>query len=130
MREAQLKRLHVLLGQTKLMDQKPSLVSSFSNGRTESSRELTDVEAEDLINWLDAQQRINDPGDRQRKLIIHYAHQMGYEREPGKIDMDRVNAWCIKFGQYHKPLNDHTLKELPYLVTQFEQVYKSFLKGI
>lgn len=125
-----MRRLHLLLNQAKLMEQKKSLVFSFSKGREESSRELLETEAQELIDWLNDQVRSKDPADAKRKLIIHYAHQMNYELEGGKADMDRINDWSIKYGKFHKPLNDHTLAELSKLVWQFEQAYKDYLKAL
>jgi hypothetical protein len=55
---------------------------------------------------------------------------MKWELPGGKADMARINAWCMKYGQYKKELNKHNEKELAHLVTQFESAYKSFLKGI
>lgn len=124
------KQLHLLLNQLKLNEQKKSLVFSFTNGRTESSRAMHHEESLQLIAWLRSQSKDTDSNNRQRRLIIHYAHQMGWELEDGKADMERINAWCIKFGMFKKPLNDHDASELPKLVTQFEKVYLSFLKGI
>jgi hypothetical protein len=69
-----------------------------------------------------------------RKKIIALAHQMGwstYHPDSGKkiADMPRINAWCSKYGYLHKALNAYTIEELPKLVTQFDNLYKSFLKG-
>ena len=49
---AQIKKIHVLLNAKGLMDEKRTLVSSISNGRTESSKELTLKEAGSLISFL------------------------------------------------------------------------------
>ena len=66
--------------------------------------------------------------------VITYAIGIGREddwKTPlGKADIERINAWCIKSGIYHKGFNDHTPAELPHLLTQFEAVYQSYLKGI
>jgi DNA polymerase III alpha subunit (gram-positive type) len=46
------------------------------------------------------------------------------------VDMGWVNGWCVKYGKYHKALNEHTVAELSVLIVQMEGVYRSYLKGI
>jgi len=47
-----------------------------------------------------------------------------------KLDMRRVNNWCLKYGYLHKLLDEYTYEELPKLVTQFEEVYKDMLRKV
>lgn len=151
------KQLHVLLAQTKLTDAKPYLVESFSNGRATSSTELKDHEAIELIKYLKAELRkqqasagpqhisqaipkltASTPAQQantMRKKIIALAHQMGWSSihpsSGNKIaDMPRINAWAVKYGYLHKELNEYTIEELPKLVTQFQNLYNTFLKAI
>lgn len=153
------KQLHALLTQTGLTDAKAYLVESFTHGRSESSRDLTDGEAIEFIKYLKARLpqtqppnpskdakhisnamptfKANTPAQQantMRKKIIALAHQMGWSSihpaSGNKIaDMARINAWCEKYGYLHKKLNDYTVDELPKLVTQFVNLYNSFLKG-
>lgn len=68
-----------------------------------------------------------DPADQKRKRIISMARAIGWElSQPGRpghrrIDLTRLNAWCTKYGKFHKPLNDHTVNELGILIAQFQQ---------
>jgi hypothetical protein len=69
-----------------------------------------------------------------RKKIIALAHQMGWSKiHPGSgnkiADMQRIDEWCNKYGYLHKRLNQYTIEELPKLVTQYQNLYNSFLKG-
>ncbi len=160
------KQLHVLLTQTGMMDAKPYLVESFTNGRSQSSKDMSHYEAIELVKHLkgilsqqkyktantattgtnteithiaNAMPTVSKKTDKERasnmrKKIIALAHQMGwssYHPDSGKkiADMPRINAWCSKYGYLHKELNSYTLAELPKLVTQFDNLYKSFLKG-
>jgi hypothetical protein len=132
--------LHALLAKKALTQQKTNLVESFSNGRTTSSRELTDGEARELCNWLQGQPTPSkvpavvaghqpDALQRQRRKIIAIAHNMGWKTKEGKADMPRINAWCLQqFGKC--PLNGYTAQQLPTLVSVFEKVYNQFLKAI
>ena len=138
----QIAKIHVLLAKLGLgKEVKAQMVQQYTDGRETSTTKLSWKEAADLIKDLDGQLSEADPkriddlkADRKKKLILHYAHQMQWqiteEGKKPKIDMKRVNDWSVKYGMYHKPLNDHTVGELSKLVAQFEKVYKSYLNSI
>lgn len=141
--KAQIKLIHTLLHLYETLrgfkidpSEKIEFVKECSGGRVTSTTQLTWQEAKKMIEVLQNLTCVTDEyqkADRMRKLIIHYARQMGWENEAeGKrrADMDRIEGWCIKFGYLHKKLNEYTTQELPRLVTQFQNVYKSFLKAI
>lgn len=65
---------------------------------------------------------------RQRRKVIALFCQMEYI-ENKKADMKRINEWCVKYGQFHKELNEHYGSDLTALVSQVERVYSTFLKG-
>lgn len=144
------KMIHALLAQTNLTRQKANIVAGISQGRTESSKDLTDTEAQAMITYL--KENIPPPvldgldikADKMRKKIISYAWQMNWTIKinalelaklpssalPYKCDMNRLNAWCEKYGYLHKKLNDYSYQELPKLLTQFENMYNDYLKNI
>lgn len=141
--------MHILLKQTKQEGYKTDIVMGFTGGRTESSRAMTDQEAMLMIEHLEnlqkggstAQPVIAYGGKRcgktqgatetMKRKIISMAHECGWKMPGGKIDMNAVNSWCVKFGYLHKPLDDHTYQELPKLITQFESgPYLSHIKKI
>ncbi len=93
--------------------------------------------------------------DVKRKKLLHYCHLMGwYEgidmqvrddrqsvgdvtrqaRLPApvrrKLDMERVNGWCMNYGKFKKPLMEHTHDELSILITQMEKVYSDYLNAV
>lgn len=134
------KKMHTLLAQANLMDEKRTLVQSFTEYRTEHSSEMTDAEAMLMIDYL---RRQPDPAQKMRRKIISMAHEMGWhslitgpsnQEEGGRakwvIDMKRLNAWMVKYSYLHKELNAYRYKELPKLITQFESLYQSFLKKV
>lgn len=127
-RTTDMKRLHASLNQLGLMDDKRHIIAEFTAGRTNSARELTDAELHQLCQGLGVG-TVKPPGDKMRKAIISMAHELGW-RLAGKADMQRINNWCIAKGKYHKKLNDHNMKELTELVTQFQIVYEKHLKTI
>ena len=108
-------------------EQKEDLVFQFTGMRYTSSKELTDDQAMGLIRFL----RKMDPCNKMRRKILSMAHEMGWELENGKVDIERVNAWTKKYGRWHLPLNDHDKNQLAYLVTQFQEgPYKSYLNSV
>jgi hypothetical protein len=59
------------------------------------------------------------------------AHEMHWRISgTDKADMKKIDEWCKKSGQYHKQLNSHTLQELPFLITQFQEMYLKDLKRL
>lgn len=123
------KLLHALLSSTGQASQKSNLVYGFTDGRTESSREMLATEAEQLIQYLKLQDNSAESANVMRRKIISMCHRIKWQKD-GKADMQRLNTWCIESGYLKKPLNDYTQKELPKLVSQFTQVYKSYLKSV
>lgn len=123
------KQLHFLLSATALTPQKASLVLSFSDGRCESSKELTDVEANNLIGYLKNQKNLKaDADNKMRRKIISMAHEMHWHLSGTQtIDMERLNHWCEKYSYLKKPLMGYSSDQLPTLVSQFQKVYKDYL---
>jgi hypothetical protein len=136
---AQIKMLQSLRHQHNMPeDAYREMIAQASNGRTSSTRELTQSEAFGLIDSLvdktpNHWKQRNAAMDKMRKKIIGYAREMGWF-VPGdlrKVDMERLNGWCRKYGFGKKALNAYSYEELPKLVTQFEQgPYKSYLSKI
>lgn len=120
--------LHRLLCVTKQVQYKAELVSSFTDGRAESSRDMTEEEAQALIKFIQSGGKQGDSADRMRKKILSYCHQMLWYTEQGKLNYKAIDEYCIKYGHKHKPLNDYTEKELPVLVSQFETMFNGYLK--
>lgn len=111
-------------------ESKAAMCLSVSNGDTASLRELTDAQAITIIRQLNGQPDTPPPPGKaqaMRRKIIALCHEMGWKNTDGTINMTRVNAYCTQRGYLKKPLNDYTTRELPKLVTQFENLHKSFI---
>jgi hypothetical protein len=127
----QIKCINSLLSKLHLRERKTELVLGSSGGRTQSTKELTLDEAKALISYL----KSNDPEELKaevmRKKMISLAHEMNWHL-PGtnKVDMKRLDGWCKSFSSLKKSLNNHTYKELPALITQFQKVYSSYLSNL
>lgn len=148
---SQNKRLHYWLGVLNVSaENKAEMVYAHTNGRENRSCAMRPDECEEMIkslkrmaNGLNAGSyrgkhhppassglqppppKEEDKGNRMRRKVISIGHELGWKLENGKIDMKRVNEFCLKRGHGHKLLNDYEVKELPKLITQFEQLLKT-----
>lgn len=113
------------------------LIATFTEGKKSSLKDLSDMQYKMFCNWLSQKlstkeaenARFNSPANRMRRKVIALFAKMDYTIDD-KADMERINKWCIKYGQFHKQLNDHTAPELIKLTAQVEQVYKSYLLSL
>lgn len=111
------------------------LILQFTSGAKSGLRQLTPAEYKSFIDWLNAFMkgtvpvRAQDTETRMRRKIIALFCQMGWTNGP-KADMERINAWCEKYGKLHKRLNDYHGADLTKLVTQVQDVYTTFLARI
>jgi hypothetical protein len=131
MNHAQNRTLHGLLTKRGLLEQKGIIVYGFTNGRSESCKDLSFEEAAEMIDYLKSQDKTGPGANKMRRKIISLAHEMHWHLNGTQaIDMPRLNGWCQKYGYLHKKLNDYTYKELPKLLTQFQLLYKDYLTNI
>lgn len=106
------------------------LIHAFTQDKKTSLRALTDDEYRDFIRTLKqslSQQNTdwqNSPENKMRRKVYYlFVRQMQYTKE-------EMNAWCVHYGQFHKPLYYHDYNELVKLLTQAEKVYKSYVMGL
>lgn len=128
----QIKIIRTIISERKLDHMKDDLILSASEGRTSSTKELYYAEANALIKSLNKDNKqTEDNGYKMRGKIFSMAHEMQWYL-PGtrKLNYDRINEWCEKFGYLHKRLDRYSYSELPKLISQFEKVHKDFLNKI
>ncbi|MCO5258892.1 MAG: hypothetical protein M9916_01995 [Crocinitomicaceae bacterium] len=127
--------------------ERSELIEQFTNNAKHSLKELTPFEYKEFLRWLnstlnntpssqareDGAARYESPEEarkqRQRKKIIALLVKIGFLKDD-KADMERIYAWVLKYGYKHKPLNQYTEQELPELVHQAEQFYKSHIERL
>lgn len=126
------KEFYGLLKTTGLTSQKASLVNAFTNGRSTSSKDLNDYEAIELIKFLKGQTAgKDDAAQKMRRKMISLAHELHWHVPgTGKVDMEKLNGWCVNNGKYKKLLNDHSYEELVNLLSQFKIVHAKFLNKL
>lgn len=108
-------------------ENKEALCREYSGGRTVNLSKLTSQEGSQMIKDLQKQVP-KTSGDKMKKSIIAMAMEIQWRTAQGKIDMQRLNAWCNKYAPLKKDMDDHTEKELPMLVTAFKRNYEYVLK--
>lgn len=124
--------------------ERSDVIRQFSNGRKQGLSQLTTFEYQELLRWLNRKfatnqqnqktdpkihPEFNEAEDRQKKKIIALFCKMGYVKDD-KADIYRINGWAMKYGHLHKKMNDYHGADLTMLVSQAEEVYKTFLDGL
>lgn len=125
------KILHSLLTQLQLMPQKQNLIFGFTNGKSQSSKDMSYKEAQQLISYLNQQsQQHQEASNTMRRKILSMAHRLLWLLPNGKVDVQRVNNWCIANSYLKKPLNKYSYTELPQLVSQFTTMYQYYVNKV
>jgi hypothetical protein len=113
-------------------EQKQMIVEGFSGGRCTSSKDLSVQEALKVIQHLkDLQPDEPDRGPMVRKIFA-MCHDLGWTKVNGQgkkvANGKRFDEWAVKNSYLKKSLDKYTYAELPKLVSQFQYVYRDFLK--
>ena len=155
MNSIQNRKLHALLTQANMMDDKKTLVKEYTNGRSESSTDMNFHEAEALIRHLEQAVKSTKPAiatvkktsydpefakNKMRNKMLAIGYSMGWDKSssPEHASLDRavinrmsVESWCLSDkSKYGKGLYDMNTKELADTISQFERVARSTLKAI
>lgn len=131
---AQIKKIHVLLQQKGLIQQKETMVYSISDGRTKSTKELSCFEAKRLIAFLMGENaEIQMKIDNTYKAIWKLAWNMGiiYGETDDDYEMNKakLNMFCRARGSIKKNLTEMNLPELQKIHRQFEAMYSKYKRN-
>lgn len=130
------KQLHTLLSANGLMAEKANIVLGFTQGRSESSKELTEREAREMIEWMRSltpspspQRERGDAANKMRRKIISLAYEMHWAKAGDwRAAVAAIDKFCLsEKSLFKKALNAHSYKELVQVVSQFESMYKKYL---
>ncbi|MGB0870339.1 MAG: hypothetical protein ACPGSD_12145 [Flavobacteriales bacterium] len=125
----QIKTIHTLLNRFDLMDNKVHFINQLTNGRTQSTRELTYKEAELLLDYL----RDYDGSQELRRKIFSLGYQMGmiYGDTPEdlKLNAVKIDKFLKTRGTVKKPLNELTVDELKKVIRQFQAMKRYRVKS-
>lgn len=130
------KALHSLLSELGWIDQKESLVYSFTNERTVHSSEMTNPEAVELIKhlqkelWKKEKKEKPDPADGMRKYIISifYRKYNAQTKEQKQEAVRECKAWIEK--HFKGDLNDFSRQELFTIKLAAEKMYADGAKAV
>jgi uncharacterized protein involved in type VI secretion and phage assembly len=86
---------------------------AFSNGRTTVLADLDYTETQAIIKHFAKP----NPKEKMKLKILSKAHEMRWETKDGKVDMKRLDAWCVKHTASHTTFNNIPLKDLPKVVS-------------
>jgi hypothetical protein len=123
---AQNNKLYLLLEQTGLKPHKAALVEGFTNGRTESSSEMTAQECESLIGHLESEHR--DKCKNVKAKVIFLLCKMGFTTANNQPDYERINNFIKNIGSNNPRkviLNFLYYNELCKVCTQVEAMDKN-----
>ena len=121
----QITKLHILLNKLGMIDEKRFIVYQLTEGRTQSTKDLTYDEAASLIKSLSDYV----PAERQKSLIFSLAYKAGLicgdTPEDKRMNTAKLNAFLVERGAVKKPLNEMTYDELVLTHRQFEGMLKN-----
>lgn len=123
-----------------LLNRKSEMVDAFTNGRTDHSPEMTIDEARALLSNLYQTKGDMNVSTRLMSKLFAMAHEMGWIPEITVVEglklikkknYQRVHDWVEKYGYLKKPLREYTYKELPKLVSIFENnIYNTYISNL
>ena len=126
------RRFHLLLKECGMDEEvKRSLVYQFSDGRSTSSKELSQGEAWALLRYL--QDQHSNLCRKMRGKIIHYLCLLGFVVGNDQADWTRIDGYIEQMGSNNPRkvrLNFLYLSELPKVVTQVEAMYRKEFKKL
>lgn len=125
------KRFFALLTELGIVEERAAIISGFTNGRTDSSRDLSDLDAALLIKQIEKQygvDRERDNCEKLRKRLIGMSYGCGKDAK-FVIDWAENHGVKDKHGNLNKRLfNYYNTAELLNLIAVFKKVqahYKS-----
>lgn len=138
----QIIRFNTLLNKLGLQDMKRDIIAGATNGRTESTRAMTNDEINQLIERLNGANDMkveydDEKSQKKRRRILSICHQLplhlGFTRWDGVkskrvVDLDKLDSFLESRGKYKKGLQRHSNTELSHVIVQFEGMLKSYIK--
>jgi hypothetical protein len=120
----QLSKLHVLLSQSGLLDQKKEMIYEVSGHRTTSSKELTYSEVNKLIDYIEGFSGM----DRMRRKVFALAYDAaiiyGDSPDDKKMNTAKLNRFLLDRGTIKKDLSHMNKEELTKTINQFAAIVK------
>jgi len=114
-------------------DMRHEFVYHWTNGRTSSTRELSEFELVQMIERIEKDplfshninRQLSDEIRRKRSVVLSIATRTGIH-DPN--DWEKFNGFMLNRSVYHKPLNEYTSRELDDLIRQFRSIEYKYKK--
>ncbi len=123
------RRFFALLTELGIVEERAAIISGFTNGRTDSSRDLSDLDAALLIKQIEKQygvDRERDNCEKLRKRLIGMSYGCGKDAK-FVIDWAENHGVKDKHGNLNKRLfNYYNTAELLTLIGVFTKVCKHY----
>lgn len=120
----QISKFYTMLSNAHLKDQKEALISSFTDGRTISIREVTRDEFKLIIDYLQGV----DPCEKMRKKIFAILFKLHWIVDGNaiewKINLAKINNFLKHKGAVKKPFYELRCDEVEKVLRQFESIQK------
>ena len=134
---AQLKKIQTMFGKLGFEpEDKRGIISSLTNGRATSTRDITFDEAKYLINYLVGQAEPDKVAyQEQCRKVVGQIYRLSYEigmsygdtPEDKLMNCAKINKFCRERGTVKKNINEMNLQELKKTHKQFEAILQSNL---
>ena len=106
---------------------KDVLISEFTKGRTDSLKEMTEAEYNEMCDCLQSDRRVRESGEefqaqrrKSRSAVLHRIQKLGVDT----TDFDKVNAFCLNKRIAGKPFGMLSIDELDALVPKLEAMLR------
>lgn len=134
---AQLKKIHTMFGKLGIeQEDKQGIISSLTNGRATSTKDITFDEAKYLINYLVGQAEPDMVAyQEQCRKVVGQIYRLSYEigmsygdtPEDKLMNCAKINKFCRERGTVKKNVNEMNLQELKKTHKQFEAMLQNNL---
>lgn len=130
------KKLYALIAQLGIdNDTKIDMVLSMSNGRTEHSSELSESEAQRLIDILESnigkeQRKLAELSQQLRRNVFKLMYDIGLINSNMEANekLEYINNWINGKLKLNKDLNALTFDELTSLIKQLQAVRRNYVQ--
>ena len=127
---AQIKAIHAILNKHGLLDHKAEYVSAITNGRTESTKDLTRREVREFFSIFEDDSQTEARRNAIYTAIWKIAWNMGIiygiSKEDYEMNKAKLNTFCKERGTVKKNITQMNLAELNKTRRQFEAMYRRF----
>ena len=131
------RRFYALLKEHGLQEEKANVALQATNGRSESSKDITDAEAVVLFEKFgftynaytpSVKKPVDDKKQRQMGKLFFTFRKAGFYNELDKPDYGRIDNFCLTKTACKVCIKDMTAENVTAIITQLELIIKNWKK--